>query len=733
MLKCIRSDNAARNALSLANTETSSDLQTIMARRLSTIVSQTSGGSSISTWLSSLEKGGQWPDINYTAGCNAQAANWPAQGHWSRIVTFAAAWHGGLKDASQYAQNSSLRTAISSAMGYWFSHDFTNPACLDSGGTSTCPCGTPGLWNTNWFSNIIGIPGYVGETCLLLGGSLTETEVANCTRFTGRAYGTFQTGIRGMSAITGSNTLDIASIGVDEGLLLSNTTLVSSAYQRINNEVEIQTVAKSDGIKSDGGFFQHTLLYNGNYGKDYANDVFGLAIEAGGTQFQASNSSIAAFTDLLSGSQWMIFRNTLTNVLHWDFLQLLGEEWQSDELQQVYTNLIVNTSDANSGALQGNRMFYSSDYMVQRGGGYVTTLKMKAKRIGNSECVNAQSPYGFHLSDGTVYNYLQGNEYEDIAAAWDWNLIPGITVDYGATTLGCSTTKRTGDQSLVGGASDGNIGVAAMRYENPLTKSLNWRKTWFFLDNDVQYVMVAQITSTTQAPVFSVLDQRKLNGQVYVESSTTKGVVGGSGNFTQVSSLWHGGMGYSFDSSNAATKLSLSVGPRSGSWSSIGISKQPSSTVDLFAAWLYHDNISAPVSYAVYPATTYSGFQQKAQSSNLRSLRNDGVMSALLDVTHHVVMIVFWETNGGKVVVPAVNGTASLTVTSNGTANVIIHTDSWSVTASDPTQLLSRLTLGFTLGSGAIPAGWGSSQAKSWTVELPSGADAGSSVTLSLA
>ena len=32
-------------------------------------------------------------------------------------------------------------------------------------------------------------------------------------------------------------------------------------------------------------------------------------------------------------------------------------------------------------------------------------------------------PFGFHLSDGTVYTYLDGNEYEDIAAAWDWNLI----------------------------------------------------------------------------------------------------------------------------------------------------------------------------------------------------------------------------------------------------------------------------------------------------------------------
>lgn len=30
-------------------------------------------------------------------------------------------------------------------------------------------------------------------------------------------------------------------------------------------------------------------------------------------------------------------------------------------------------------------------------------------------------PFGFHLSDGTLYTYLDGDEYEDIAASWDWN------------------------------------------------------------------------------------------------------------------------------------------------------------------------------------------------------------------------------------------------------------------------------------------------------------------------
>ena len=65
-----------------------------------------------------------------------------------------AAWHGGLSGAEQWVQDPTLLGDIHLAMDWWFENDFQNPSCLDSGGTDACPCGTPGLWNTNWFSNV---------------------------------------------------------------------------------------------------------------------------------------------------------------------------------------------------------------------------------------------------------------------------------------------------------------------------------------------------------------------------------------------------------------------------------------------------------------------------------------------------------------------------------------------------------------------------------------------------
>ncbi|KAF8078588.1 polysaccharide lyase family 8 protein [Lyophyllum atratum] len=709
------------------------DVDTVRENRLDSIVFGTTGATSIAAWLSTLDSSGKWPDseINYSTGCDAQEASWPAQSHWSRINTFAAAWHGGLRNAVQYAGDPQLRAAITSAMNFWFSNDFTNSACLDSGGTATCPCSTPGFWNQNWSSNIILIPGWVGQVCLLLGASLTASEQASCVRLTGRAYNTFQTGINGVSAITGANALDIASIGIDEGLLTSNVSLVLDAYGKVHNELIVKNDLKADGIRADGSFGQHAgILYNGNYGN--ANDLLNLEIAAGGTQFQANSVSKAAFSTLLDANQWMTFRNVVTGVLHWDFsvlgriislpvsanqatanlkmnltqIQILGQQWGSSVITQVYNNLILSTTDANSGGLNGNRMFYANDYLVQRGEGYVTSLKMYSKRTQNTECTNSQNTFGFHLSDGAVYTYLQGDEYEDIFASWDWNLIPGTTVDYNATPLTCSTARKTGTQPYVGGASDGTVGVAAMRYETPTTKTLNWRKTWFFLEDDVQFVMIARLASTTTAPLFSVLDQRRRSGGVFVNGAAAL-----SGNYTSAVSLWHGGVGYAFNASNPSTSLSLQLGARTGSWQAIGTAPDPPATVDLFAAWLNHSDPNSSTSYTIYPGTTLSSFQQKAEASQLQAIRNDG---------------------RGSVGIPSTTGNAPVTVKSTGSAALIIRMDTWIVTVSEPTQTLTTLTLNFTLGSGSIPSSWGSSRFKVLTVDLPAGGLAGSSVTRSL-
>ncbi|KAI9445284.1 polysaccharide lyase family 8 protein [Lactarius indigo] len=641
-------------------------MHTVLQRRLDFIIASATQASQIASWLQTLGSDGSWPpsEVDYTTGCPAQRANWPASVHWARILTLSAAWHGGLNGTEEYVGSPALASAISSAMNFWFSRDFTVPGCLDQGGTSLCPCDTPGFWNTNWFSNVILVPKLVDEACLLFNASLTPTQLNSCNTISARAYDTFY---EGKSFLTGANILDVAKIGIDLALLTSNTSLITEAYGRINAEISIQPGVMVDGIKPDGSFGQHGgLLYNGNYGKDYSNDVLELQIDAAGTQYASDTSSQAAFETLIDGDQWMIYRNVKTNVLHWDFSTLprfisfpvvdaqatgslnlnlseilqLGELWGSDTMIDVYNNLVEPTQDANSGRIVGNRMFYNNDYMVQRGKGYVSTLKMYSTRTKNTECVNSQNPLGFHLADGTLYTSRVGLEPH-----------PGTTVDYGATPLDCADAGKTGLEPFVGGTSNSKTGVAAMRYLNPITKAFGWQKAWFFLDDDIQYVMIANLTSNTTAP-------RRHSGPIYVNDDLFTAPGNQTFNGT-VSSLWHGNVGYRFDVES--TVLSLSVGERIGAWSTIGTSTQPPETSTKI--------LTQPFSYAIFPGTTLDRFRGKCENRRIIPLQNDAHISAIFDANHWTISTVFWDIGGGTLTLqcetPSGERLASITASGN--------------------------------------------------------------------
>lgn len=59
--------------------------------------------------------------------------------------------------AAAYLKNptdSALLAKAILALNYWLNNDFTSDDCIDWGGNSagSCPCGTPGLWNKNWYA-----------------------------------------------------------------------------------------------------------------------------------------------------------------------------------------------------------------------------------------------------------------------------------------------------------------------------------------------------------------------------------------------------------------------------------------------------------------------------------------------------------------------------------------------------------------------------------------------------
>jgi hypothetical protein len=264
-----------------------------------------------------------------------------------------------------------------------------------------------------------------------------------------------------------------------------------------------------------------------------------------------------------------------------------------------------------------------------------------------------------------------------------------------------------------------------MRYTNPYTKALNWQKAWFFLDNDVQRIMVAGITSTSGKPVYSVLDQKRRSGAVYINGSLASQL---SLTTVHARSLWHDKVGYTFESPNDS-RLSVQVANKTGTWSAIGTSGQPQATVDLFAAWIVHDNITAPVAYTAFPATDLATFQSKSTAPSVRTARNDVHGSAVYDPAHHTAAAVFWEHAGGSISVENTTcATCALMLSANANVIVIYQVNSGNLTIADPGQSLATVTVSISITSG------GSWKNQSITITLPAGPGglAGSSTTVRL-
>lgn len=129
------------------------------------------------------------------------------------------------------------------------------------------------MWDTNWFSNVIYVPRAIGQACLLLSPTLTPSQLVNCTHVTGRSYAVFHRNDR-PNYLAGANILDIASIGVSQGLLgmagnlggapQGNITLLEEAYNFVHETVQVQVGIMKDGILKDGSFSQHDgIIYNG--------------------------------------------------------------------------------------------------------------------------------------------------------------------------------------------------------------------------------------------------------------------------------------------------------------------------------------------------------------------------------------------------------------------------------------------------------------------------------------
>jgi chondroitin AC lyase len=665
------------------------DLETIRARIVSTLL-RAPDAEAVDKLMDSLQSDGTWNDIDYA---NQSRSAWPVPTHLSRVEVLA---RGYVTPASPCHGDRRVLAAALKGLDGWLRLDPQNP---------------------NWWWNRIGVPRSLLPVLLLLDEELSDAQRAGGLKILRRS------GI----GMTGQNLVWVTETSAGRGLLEDNAELVATAYRRIADEIH---VGLGEGIQPDFSFHQHgPCLYSHGYGAGFIVDCSTIAARLDGTSLAFPAEKIELLTRLiLDGTQWMT-RGDAT-----DF----GAEGREITRKGQSTTHLVSATESmlrlstgredefrtlaaraaglpGAPPLIGNRHFWRSDLMVHHRPDFYASARMHSKRIANTDGpANSEGLLSHHLADGCLVLMQTGREYQDIYGVWDWQKIPGTTVQQKPELTG--SPRRMGTTDFVGGVSDGSYGLAACDFER---EGLFAKKIWCFFDDSVA-CLGAGITAARGGPVITTLNQCYLNGEVILARDPKSITLERGEHHAAADWLWHDRVAYvPLDPST----LRIQNQARSGSWHDCNRRySERLETRDVFTAWIEHGAApqAASYTYLVVPGIDREDVVGCSARTDVRVLANDERLQAVTHKRLGLVAAAFYSP-GELQVRPELAirvDQACLLLARVGDAEV-------SLTMANPTNTAGDVQV-------TVSSGRKETYRRQTVFNLPDGMAAGSSVTASI-
>jgi chondroitin AC lyase len=548
-----------------------------------------------------LAADGHWHDIDYD---DKARTHWSPAQHTHRLARLAAAYRAHLYSPTEADE---LEQAILAALGYWVEHDPKSD---------------------NWWFNSIDTPKYLGQTLLLMDDTIPKPVWEQAVAIVRRS-GFTRTGAN--LTWEAGNLLVLACATRDQELL-------ERSVNALESEIRITT---EEGIQPDFSFHQHgPQLYMSNYGELFSTDNSRYAQLLAGTAYALDEDQMYALSGLIrEGQQWFIWgrqfdyhamgrqldRSSATYrgraFVNISQRMAIADPAHADE----YADFAARVSGAQppgSSGPRGNRYFWRSDVMVHRPGTFYASVRMHSKRTAPTEVrVNRENLKGYHLSDGVTFLMQRGDEYHDIQPVWDWRKLPGTTCRETDDPLpyGRSVPER-GNTTFVGGASDGQSGVAAMIY---IRDGVQARKAWFFLP-DGWVALGAEIRGETEDPLTTSINQCLHKSDVLLlREGRAEPLDVERRSDDDLEGVYHDGVGYYL--LKAQTTV-VSAASQTGTWASIEEHATDSSTVtqDVFSLWIEHGQqpIDGVYAYRIVPGLSEDEFAAYQDQAPVKILAN---------------------------------------------------------------------------------------------------------------
>ena len=555
--------------------------------------------------LSRQRPDGSFSDLNY--GDTSLNDSWQPAWHLKRIRTFATAY---VSPGNPYFHGENARQASLLGVRYWLAKDYRNK---------------------NWFWNEIGVPEVLTDISLVFWNDYTPDERAKALDIIKRAK----------LGNTSANLVWLAQIVLRRGLLENDPGTVKSALDKIVQAIAVAP-KQENGPQIDHSYLFHgPLLYSFGYGIAYYRDNVGNALLTSGTGFAFPKDRMGLVRDdVLDGSQW--FTRGVGADLGANGRGITRKEYNAYVLVGLGKNLAElgigreqeasemaarAAGDPHAPPLVGNRQFWRADVMAHHRAAYYASARMYSTRTKNTEWGNGEALQNFYMADGANFLMQDGKEYFNIAPIWDWQRVPGTTVEllpgFGpvanrqrdpapdAFVPSRNGIIRKTTESFVGGASNGMFGVFGGRFSRE-TLSLN--KAWIFFDSE--YVCLgSNLNCASDNPVVTTLNQCYLRGDVRIRAASgprmlTEGV------HDEPAMLWalHDKVGYVFSQPAHAQVVN---DLQKGSWSRVTTEypNDPPVSGKVFKSWIEHGArpTNSSYVYTVVPDTAEVALESYAK------------------------------------------------------------------------------------------------------------------------
>ena len=566
---------------------------------------------------------GTWPEYDYKCFFRT---NWEPQRHLTNIRQMAVAYT--CPESSLYG-NQVLFRAIDKALRTWNDYKPTS---------------------FNWWYNDISAPKVMADILALMAAG--EQKLAPSVT----------AGLMEMMAKsdprkwTGANKQDIAMHHMIRGCILKNDSIVST---NVSEFFEPICINSGEGIKEDLSYQQHNnQLYIGGYGTVFVNNISQIAPLFRGTKYALSADKLKLFSEFVRSTYLNVFRSR-----YMDFsvcgrsvsrkktldlgdcaalfrnMKALDPE-HADEYEAAAQRFA--TQNATFGRTDRNKMFYTSDYMLQNRKRYDLSVRAVSKRTCRSESGNGENLWGTYLSEGATCIRVLGNEYTDIFPVWEWDKIPGTTLPAGEVE-NHNYWGVAGVADFVGGASDGRYGVMAYSMNDYGVKA---QKGWFMFDNEVVCLGAGIEAPGTDKEMFTTVNQCHISGNVYLlgADGTAAKVEPGSALKQAVSGwVWHNKVAYYFPQS---TPIHLKAANQQGRWSKINFNQSGEEvSMPVFNLSIPHGSKPQQASYAyiIVPGISSPTMLKAYDMQPVEILCNTANLQAVYHKKLDIAEVIFYQ------------------------------------------------------------------------------------------